>query len=117
MLLFVAFATAHAVSVSTENKTPSSITLNGVSIGAGAKEDIEVNGVAALEVVDVAGEKHYGTYAVPADVTALGLVYEDGFVKLKVDDTDPIEGLLETLIGLLLGLLKCLLGGDDGHGH
>ena len=83
--------------------------MNGVSIAVGVTLDIEVAGVVALEVVDAAGVKLYGTYACPADVTALVVVYEDACVKVEVGAVEVIVGVVETLVGLVLGLIQCVL--------
>ncbi|KAG0582397.1 hypothetical protein M758_3G055700 [Ceratodon purpureus] len=109
MLLLGAVVAAHGRPVSCENKCEKAIEVNGVSVAAHATVEVEVLGLVEINVVDVTGAVLVGSYSCPADVTALVLVYEEGCVKVKVGAVGIISKLLHTLVGLVLGFIRCVL--------
>lgn len=111
VLLLTAVASAQAGrSVSCENKCNKPVWCNGKEVAPGGTlilVDVDVS--LLLLVKDKYGKEHSGTFAVPLDVTAVVVVYDGVFVKLKVKAVSLLFGLLQTVIGLVLGSLKCYL--------
>lgn len=109
MLVLGAVVAAHGRPVSCENKCSKPILVGGIKVDAFASATVEVTDVVSIEVVDAVGAHLFGSFECPSDVTALVLVYEEGCVKVKVATAGIISKLLHTVVGLVLGLIKCVL--------
>jgi len=109
VLLLTAVASAHGRSVSCENKCGTPVVVNGVTVGVNLNVKVEVDAKLVVAFVDKTGKALKGEWSCPADVTAVVLVYEDLSLKVKVKAVGLVAGLVRTVLGLVLGLIKCVL--------
>lgn len=110
MLLLAAVVAAHGHKVSCKNNSPVPVTVNDIVIGVGLNLEIEVDAAIVLKVLDKFGNVVTGSCNVPADVTALLFVYVDASIQVQVVAVSSVVGdLLHTLVGLVLGAIKCIL--------
>lgn len=109
VLLLTAVAAAHGRKVSCENKCSVPVLVNGILVGVGIKADIDVDLTIAVALIDKEGREHKGSWLCPPDVSAIELVYVDVYLQVKVKAVIFISKLLHTVLGLVLGTIKCVL--------
>ena len=111
VLLLAAVASAHAGrSVSCENTCGNSVWMNGKECPAGQTVvlvDLDVD--VTLVVKDKDGKDCSQKFVLPLDVTAVVVVYDGVYVKVKVKAVSLLYGLLHTLIGFICVSLKIVL--------
>jgi hypothetical protein len=111
VLLLAAVASAHAGrTVSCENKCGKSVWMNGKECPAGKTVllvDLDVD--VTLVVKDKDGKDHSQKFVLPLDVTAVVVLYDGVFVKVKVAAVSLLYGLLHTLIGFICVSVRIVL--------
>ncbi|KAG0588544.1 hypothetical protein KC19_2G250600 [Ceratodon purpureus] len=110
LLLLGAVVAAHGRKVSCVNKCPKPIKCNGILVDVDATVIVDIDLTVKVDVTDITDVLLSGTYLVPGDVTELVVIYVDGYLKVTVGKVlTIIGGILQTLVGLVLGLFKCSL--------
>lgn len=110
MLLLATVVATHGHKVACKNNCPTPMKANGIEIPVGVIFDIEVADKLELEILDKAGNIVKGSCTVPVDVTALVFLYVDLGIQVKVAAvSNVLGGLIHTLLGLILTVIKCVL--------
>jgi hypothetical protein len=112
VLLLAAVASAHAGrAVSCENKCGKSVWMNGKECPAGKTVvlDLGVEVDVALVVKDKDGKDCTQKFVLPLDVTAVVVLYDGVFLKVKVKAVSLLFGLLHTLLGFICVNLRITL--------
>ena len=115
MVLFAAAMAVHGNEVSCKNETPLDITVNGIDIAAGVTAVVnvtqEVMGL-SVSLVDSLGKEITASYNCPLGVTEVVLTKVVNGIQVMVGGvatavTNLLGGLVNTLLGLVLGDLDC----------
>lgn len=116
MLLFAAAMAVHGNQhVSVKNETPLDVTVNGIDIAAGVTAVVNVTeellGL-VLSLVDSLGKEITASYTCPLGVTEVVLTKAVNGIEVTVGGvatavTNLLGGLVNSLLGLVLGVLHC----------
>jgi hypothetical protein len=110
VLLLAAVASAHAGrAVSCENKCGKSVWMNGKECPNGKTVVLELELDVTLVVKDKYGNDYSEKFVLPLDVTAVVVLYDGVFLKVKVKVVSLLFGLLHTLIGFICFSAKVAL--------